>query len=500
MSKFFNSLTAKLQLDEYKTMTLFVLIILMLNSLGSYFSFIPAILAIIEIVYLLYLFVKKDTKKYVAFLLIFTITSMERVGMVTGNLYSIMYIPFVRGYHYYILLFLPFLIIIKDYKFLIRQILSTKKKAITIFVFGLMAMFVLNLLTSVVTFFVDDNALVTSGYFFLFFRRTFLSNYTIICVIVLMYYHIFKYNDFIGFMKKILISIALAIVLNTLFCALFNCVYQYGKTDILMLTLSNFYLPMFSLFIFFKDYKKNKVLFILISIIAILFSILYPSVLAGKWWMVIIATIILIFIYSVKPLYKKNKKLFITASITGFVLLLILLKSNVYMLIDDPLLQGKLIQVVKLFDIGNPDWFSNIPSSPRFRIEEFINVMGELINKPLYLIQGKGMAGSVVPMYNEGAWYDLGAFTAAEIQIGIFYNVHETINVLALRSGLIGISFFMYFILKSILNLYKSPWLIIGVVWFVFYLTVFPTLWFGLIAFMIGLIEIDKGVDKYENF
>lgn len=479
-----------LNFDTYKIV--FFFIIFFINSLGTYIPFLPPLLAIFEIFYLLYLFLKRNIREYVIYLLIFTITSVERVGLVSGDMYNILYLPYIGGYHYYVLITIPYILILKDYKFIFNKVIKTKKTNLTFFVIGIVLIFIINMITSVMTYFLNDNNLVSNGYYFLFFRRNFLSNYTLSSMIIFLYYFIQKNNKFVTEIKQTLFGLTISMAICMITCKIFNCVYYYGDSGVYMISLASFFLPSLCLFLYHKEFKSYKYLIILLSFISLLLSITNPSILAGKWWLLIICIIAMLFIHGIIYTYKKSKKLFIILTCIIISCLVILSNINLAKYINDPLLQGKLIQVQKLFDITNPNWFSNIPESPRFRLEEFINIISELLNKPIYLLQGKGMAGSVIPTINAGSWYDLGSFTINELNAGAFFNVHETINRLTLQTGLIGLIFFLIVMLRSILNIIKSPWIFIGIIWFIFYFGIFPSLWYGLAALIVGFTDIEN--------
>ena len=89
---------------------------------------------------------------------------------------------------------------------------------------------------------------------------------------------------------------------------------------------------------------------------------------------------------------------------------------------------------------------------------------------------------------------DYFSFGGAEVQWnhGTFYRPHETLNVIFLYHGLIGLCFYIYSLFFVFKNSKKSPWLLIGGIWFLLFYGYSITLSaFGMTALLLGLYEVD---------
>ena len=91
------------------------------------------------------------------------------------------------------------------------------------------------------------------------------------------------------------------------------------------------------------------------------------------------------------------------------------------------LLTTKYEQAMKLFSFGSGNWFDNIPSSPKMRITEFMNVAEEYIRKPWFAPLGKGFCGTVKD--HLGLFTDLTEFSFSKWELDLFKRMqydHDT--------------------------------------------------------------------------
>ncbi|MCD8271022.1 MAG: hypothetical protein LUD46_23120 [Parabacteroides sp.] len=117
--------------------------------------------------------------------------------------------------------------------------------------------------------------------------------------------------------------------------------------------------------------------------------------------------------------------------ISGLAMNYIMNKANS----GDSLSSRKLTQAVLLLSVVDPEWYINVPSSPKQRIEEFLNILEEYKLKPLYSIGGKGFAGNIQDYRNSFGSYLIDSFSEDQYANNSFIILHETINTIFLKFG-----------------------------------------------------------------
>jgi len=113
--------------------------------------------------------------------------------------------------------------------------------------------------------------------------------------------------------------------------------------------------------------------------------------------------------------------------------------------------------------------------------------------KTYYFIFGKGYVGTFkdyIGGFNMG--YE-SAFSREEFINNIFYSPHDTLNVVLLPNGFVGLLSMVYFIRTLFLKASKSIWLVIGITWFiVFYEFSLTINVFGTTCLFLGFNDLSK--------
>ena len=143
-------------------------------------------------------------------------------------------------------------------------------------------------------------------------------------------------------------------------------------------------------------------------------------------------------------------------------------------------------------------------SSSSFRVDEFVNIFIEFMHKPWSAILGKGIVGTTLHNTSTMSWSGAGTYSAVQQAAGVYVRVHETINLMFLKYGFVGLyglGRVAFYVIKSAK---KSPWAAIGLLWLLFYVGVYQTLLYGAVALVLALYEDQDtdGVvikDKEEN-
>ena len=102
------------------------------------------------------------------------------------------------------------------------------------------------------------------------------------------------------------------------------------------------------------------------------------------------------------------------------------------------------------------DLYENIPTSPRMRIEEFLNTLEEYKRKPYYAVFGKGFGGGHRDYRLAYDLYNASAFTDDQYTNKYFVFTHETFNGIFLRSGFYGLIMLIILFIKCFKQIDKT--------------------------------------------
>lgn len=313
-----------------------------------------------------------------------------------------------------------------------------------------------------------DNNLIS------FFRNGF-----IYMGIMVMYFYIllslFNKNN-VKELKKIIYSLLIGGIGITLLLNLFGIKGFYGNLEISR-TIDT---VIFSSILVFK-YK----------LFFILYMYLLPTIVSGK---AIIIFLVVMGIWSYHLKLNKVLKLILLVSI----LILFFNLDSLIMLKENSILKYKyneFVMMLKEFKL------SKIPHSPRVRIIEIINLLYSYIEKPIYLLMGKGYGG----YYNDlsGLFSKFGLyyfdFSLLERKAWTFYTVHDGVAPFILYHGLYGIIMYIYYSYYFLKKSFSNPLAIISFIW-IFLLFYFNPhiMLIGVISSFIVLLE-DGVYKKYKQ-
>lgn len=290
-------------------------------------------------------------------------------------------------------------------------------------------------------------------------------------------------------LKEYLLILIVCFLISVPFSYLFGERGFYGNVKTLIISNIYFLCPLFLLVPLFLNLRL-KILYYALCFAALAFILLYNA--NGK----IILLLALVFLYYLIFAWKLLKT--ITARIVFVIILVFSLVAGVFIISrvysTNFLLQNKIEQTFSLIAFWKEDWLENMGVSPRYRIYELINTFSEYLHKPYYVFFGKGFLGTMKDYNNYfGTVYTEGGFSEAEWSIMSFYSVHETFNGVLLIGGLFGLFMYISVFWTFIKNSRKSLFLIIGSVWFLLLYGYSMTISvFGIIAFIIGLLDLKK--------
>lgn len=474
----------------------FIFILIILNLFSINYSFLGIVVSLLELFFLFFLFSRKRFRDYLIYFLIFLITSLEVESFVTGIRNSIIYnfhrLPLLRTYHIYILLILPIFLVFKEGKLKIN---FKKHKYLKLLLFGFVLIYFFSFLSMLLSYIFNDNGILNLSFYPRILIREILSHLTFFMFIFYFIIALLMNENFIYELENWLLSILISFSLVAPVSYILGFSGLYGNEKVNLLPLSSFYGITLIIFPFYTRYKKNKSLFIF-GAVMIFFTLVLPSPLGGKWWLFLFFIIIIsIGLYFLKDI-DKNKFVIRFLLILPFLFFTIIILTNVLTMNEilelEGLQQTKYIQAIRTLSIFERDWFSNLPASPQFRFVEFFNVMIEYAKKPQYFIFGKGLGGSIQHHTNLLDWNNEYAFSLDQIRANVFFSLHETINMFFLKFGLFGLGFLTYILYLCTRNLFKNPWIVIGMVWLLFYYGIYFSMIFGTVSLVVGLYRLEQ--------
>ena len=260
--------------------------------------------------------------------------------------------------------------------------------------------------------------------------------------------------------------------------------YRMGMTNVSALPLFAFFgIGLISFFKFLKSFREKIITIVLVGSLFIC-MIIKSTPLGGKWFIVVLL-IMLFLIYSYMD---SLKGLLITIAIIALFLLFMntnivetIFKGNEYMLI-------KYNEFKTIFQfVGN---LSQSDDSIAFRLDEIKNILLEISKNPVYFLFGKGIVGTTLHHTNVYSWSAAGTFSGIQASSGLFYQMHESVAVILLKYGIVGISGLLYMLLKAFKSIKVSPWGGIGFIWLLFYFDNYNSMLFGGICLVLALNDL----------
>ncbi|MFQ6336871.1 hypothetical protein ACLNAL_09395 [Bacillus sp. AF62] len=462
-------------------------IVSLLNSL--YYANFPimCLLAAVQIFLLIRCLIKGQDVKYLCLYVIFLSTSMESALFVgVDKFYGFKEFKIVGINLGVIFILLPFL------KFIINGSIQNpfKTKGYTgVFIKGVYILTPVAFFMGLFCLLINDNNILSKiTSFSMFIDASYM--FILVAIEVLVIYTIVKHNlKEMNEIKQCLLAIIVSLAVTLVSSLLFG---NYGNrgglpslqvSNIIMLLICTILLP------FYKDYnKKMKVILVLITGTVLILGLIYNT--NGK--MILTAMLVPMAILIIQLRRKRYIATFFTL-IIGFFTIYLSLKFIVPSISGNSFLfSTKLEQASSMFLFGS-GWLDNMPSSPKMRITQIFNITSEYFEKPWFVLTGKGYLGTIQDNLSLFIGADEFAYSAWQLNNGLYYMMHETFNTLYLTNGVIGLVFFVWMFKIIISKFHKSPWMMIGGFWFLLFYSYSVTISiFGVTALIIGLLDLDK--------
>lgn len=304
----------------------------------------------------------------------------------------------------------------------------------------------------------------------------------------------------IGCSKTLLLSLGLIALISVLIG------YEAYTTEVisgnLLAPMASLFIPFSFTFMSYEGIAKGKgINFILfaISILILLVCFVRPNVMGSKWYLVVGASL---FVWFSSTIHIKSIRTYFIMVVGAFVLINVLAEPLTALFSNNDYNSWKASQLIDSIDIlrynSFYEWFFSLAPSPAYRIDELLNIGIEYIEKPLYALFGKGFGGTTLhhtPFLNweKGG----GTFSNEQIQLGAYYAMHESLAVIFLRHGILGIVFFIDTIVSLIRKIPYSNWAMLGLIWFFFFWSYCLSFWFGALAIPLCMNILSKNKKSF---
>lgn len=314
--------------------------------------------------------------------------------------------------------------------------------------------------------------------------------------IISFYFLLVTDNKFLYRYEKLIIHILLAyVVAGILTASVGFFLVRYERENILYLPLASFFFSSIILFLNRLRLKSDRIFVIVLYAFTVIFQLFCDSCLAGKSWFVFVTVIIVGLYYFVQRVAIKGVMVKIVAVIV-IVIAIGAFSSKIISFVNNSE-NGKLLEFVSLFEGAQSGNLDDVDDSAQFRFLEFITISDYYRNHPQFLLLGKGIGGGVP---NIGFFeYSETAFSDDQYKINRFSVMHESLNVIYLKYGLIGLIFFSCVLLSGFKRIKYDSLFYIGIIWLFFYWSYSVNLLFlGLPAFAIAYQKLERcKINKY---
>ncbi len=460
---------------------------LVIAALSTYFytnQFVMQALIGIEILILVYLFIRKRWVDYIGHYVFFCGISLEFADLLQVDVFYSFKETRLFGLNLGVWALVPITLSMLTKGYPLGQIKS-KLKSLYTFIRQYILVLAIAIVMGVLMFIVNDNNV---GYL-LDWKYFFISQFYLVAVQPIMLILIIStavckcedYHKLEDYFECTLVGIVFCMVVSVLT----KNWGDYGGISTLVVGNSVRWIPILLILPLYKEYKNQKKIWIW-ALIGMLLSLTYNT--TGKTVLIYGMIPFLFFIHLIKNRDNVKIAFYLLAAPVILMAGIFIVK---YLLDNSHLFYVKFRQAVSLikYMLGITQ-ASFVSDSPKVRIYEIYNIALEYANKPWLLLFGKGLA-STARNYMD-LHYVGSAFSEAEWNAGLFCTMHETFSKLFLSNGLYGIVFFVTTIAHCIKGWFSSPWIVLGLYWFVISYSYSATMTsIGLSCLVYGLAKAD---------
>lgn len=452
-------------------------ILILLNLLSISVGGLAIILAVIENILIYYFLLKGDNKRGLIYMCVFYATNYGNpVFFGTAHnldtIYFVENLPLVHGY----LAILSFLILFVNL-FLSRKVKLKRKNLLASFAYYTFCVgVIMGMLTILINGF-QYRALISD-----------INQCIIPAMMILVFIKVFEEdpcytNKYLSLVFHIILSYIIIAWVTTTLGIYANFVQEREK--VLMLPMPSFYITSIILFLGLMKTNRDRFVVIIAFLSTVYFQLFFDSCMNGKSWFVFVSTILVGVYYLVKTI--RNKFISYGAVAASLIVILVYVAPKVNSFISDTE-NTKLLEFVSVIEAADSRDLGDMDQSAQFRFIEFINVAEQYNDEPIFALPGRGYGGSI---HSNGYFVvrSESGFSNDQYDTDKFYRLHESMNVIFLKFGFIGLLFFVLILFRSIKGLKSSPWCYIGLVWMLFFWGYQNSLLFiGVPAMIVGFI------------
>lgn len=453
------------------------------NTYGAVFQ------VIVEVSILLWVFLKKQYTQYLCFYLIFMSTSLEYgvyYGIDVLGLKGFRFLGITLG----VWLLLPPAFIALFKMKIIKGKRERKYIQLLRFERFTLGIVLISVFMGILQILVNDNGMMNFDEVWKEFILGVYSKLTLVAIPVYTFvFFVFYDSSFVKKMKKTLLAILISIIIAQSISCLFQITGEYWENPTLIVSQVAIFTPYLLLFMLYKNIKE-KLIFLFIGVLGSYFAFQFAFG-SGPLLIFMVMPVLAVWIL----LQNRKYKIVVGGILCLFFLLFFLNCVDIGKIQLSVLLEYKLKQAVYMLQFWKADWLENMPNSAKYRVIEFLSIAMEFVNKPFYIFFGKGILGSFSDFFGfiEAQGETLAAYSAFEWKIGHYFSVHESVNVLFLSNGILGLIFVIYMVWTCLKNLKFSPFLAIGMMWILFYWDYSTVLsYFGIMCLVIGLAMVGE--------
>lgn len=497
-------------LPSYILFLVVVFLLGLMNMYGTLFTSVSLVTAIIEYIIVLYFLFQGNYIKSFVYYLAFIAVTLENNFFIYGETvdehvrYSFLMLPFVKDYLRWALALVYFLhgyneyrekcLTMPKHRIISKGNIAVKKWLMLLFLSGSVSV-LLGLLSN------DNNVM---NYPDVYPKQAIISVISFVVKASLIMSAVFFtcQKKYVEIMKLYLQLIIIDIAFVSSFAAIIGFVGSYGDAVIVSSPTSLALTPVLLIFANKSINSFHSTLSLVAALLIIVISFIYGGTVVGsKWYIIIGMTLVGLIIITTKI-----KSLWLLSFVAiGLLMLIPLLIDPLLSIVgQNNFLSYKLSQALDVMNFfGNRNassWYENMNNSPLQRFDELHNIFIEYTNKPWFALFGKGLGGTTRHYTTILSWNDRGNFSIEQVRMGAFFRMHESLSVLFLQHGILGLLFFIMIIKEIVIRLHKSPWSMAALIWFVFYWDYGASLAIGSIAMVLAMNEnIEKPLAIYKK-
>jgi hypothetical protein len=270
--------------------------------------------------------------------------------------------------------------------------------------------------------------------------------------------------NFYFFIKRNVFLVLMASPISSTILFLLGQSAFYGGIDIIPVNSIFMFTPL----LFFIKVRSNFFLQV-IACISLIFVAAYG--IGGKG---VIFLFLLLLVWLIRYFIVSRRKIipFLFISLFSIFFVFILNKGFLIEGRNEYLFAHKANQFISMFNFHklSLEALDEVSDSPKVRIAEVLIILNNYTNNPMASLFGMGFGGFFRDNLGLFALMDLsqGSFDDEQINSGRFYRGHDTIPVIMLLHGFVGIIFLLYWIVKILFSSIKSfsfigvlPWLLL---------------------------------------